>query len=536
MDGVRELYAGRSGRRRLLVDGLLLAVVTAAAIIEDRSALLWWVIAASTVVTAAILVVGRMHPLVAMSASAAFSLAYALWQAVHHGPFLQSYLLITVVTSCLAGRRLAATGPALRSFAAITVAAVALTVVVGVATGAPTMVTTGGLPGWVSALTIVAFLLVVPWLAGRYRRLQTELATAGWERARQLELQQWMIADRERLAERTRIADDVHDSLGHELSLIALRAAALEVADLPEHHRAAATQLRTAAASATEQLRTVIGMLRENADHAPLQPVRESIAEPVERARSAGMDIQLELVGQAPGIAPLTGIAIGRVVQEALTNAAKHAPGTTVVVRVEHTSAETLVTVHNNLSTGEPAVGNGRGLIGLAERVRLAGGMLRAGPLGPVFEVSARLPYEPGKVSALAHEPPPPTEVTRLQMRQQLVRTVGTSVAITAAAVILVLGGYLVISYDSVLPSERYAQLAVGQSQRTATDSLPWMQMVDWPVKGPPFDHPGWDCRYYRTSFELAAVHTAYRLCFDRDRLVGKGVVSRTTGKESTAK
>lgn len=285
MDGARELYGGQPGHRRLLVDGFLLLALTAATITErlateNRSALLWWVIATTTVLTAAILVTGRSRPLLAVYASAALTLTYALWQAVHSGPFIQSYLLITIVSSCLAGRRMVAAGPALRSFVAITVGAVLLTIAVGVTTGAPTMVTTGGLPGWVTILTIVAFLLVVPWLAGRYRRLQAELATAGWERARQLEVQQWMIADRERLAERTRIADDVHDSLGHELSLIALRAAALEVAaDLPAHHRDAAAQLRTAAAGATEQLRVVIGMLREEADGAPLKPTRESIPE-----------------------------------------------------------------------------------------------------------------------------------------------------------------------------------------------------------------------------------------------------------------
>lgn len=250
------------------------------------------------------------------------------------------------------------------------------------------------------------------------------------------------------------------------------------------------------------------------------------------------MDIQLELTGQAPEFAPLIGLAAGRVVQEALTNAAKHAPGAAVVVRVEHMSAETLVTVHNNLLTGsEPATGNGRGLIGLAERVRLAGGTLRAGRVGTGFEVLVRLPYEPVRVaSPSAGEPPPPAEITRLRLRRRLFRTVGTSVAIGAVAVVLVLGGYLVLSFNSVLPAERYAQLTIGQDQHAVTDSLPWMQMVDSPVDGSPTGHPDWECRYYRTSFELDAIHTAYRLCFDQNRLVGKAVVPRTTEKESTAK
>ncbi|MCQ0011553.1 histidine kinase dimerization/phosphoacceptor domain-containing protein [Actinomadura madurae] len=88
----------------------------------------------------------------------------------------------------------------------------------------------------------------------------------GWERAEHLENQQRIIAERERLRERARIAQDMHDSLGHELALIAVRAGALEVAaDLGDRHRAAAAELRTGAADATEHLREIIGVLRDDA-------------------------------------------------------------------------------------------------------------------------------------------------------------------------------------------------------------------------------------------------------------------------------
>ena len=72
-------------------------------------------------------------------------------------------------------------------------------------------------------------IILLPWLVGRYARQQYELVRAGWELAERLEREQDLTAERMRLLERSRIASDMHDSLGHELSLIALRAAALQV-------------------------------------------------------------------------------------------------------------------------------------------------------------------------------------------------------------------------------------------------------------------------------------------------------------------
>src|SRR5688500_17952609 len=108
-----------------------------------------------------------------------------------------------------------------------------------------------------------------PWLVGRYRRQQRALVAAGWEQAEQLEREQRMLAREVRLRERARIAEDMHDSLGHELSLLALRAGALELsADLDERTRAVAGQLRAGAAAATGQLRDIIDVLRDDPDPA----------------------------------------------------------------------------------------------------------------------------------------------------------------------------------------------------------------------------------------------------------------------------
>ncbi len=131
---------------------------------------------------------------------------------------------------------------------------------------------------WLVMLLLALLLVVLPWLIGRYRAQQALLASAGWDRAERIEREQRMAIDQERLRERSRIAEDMHDSVGHELSLIALRAAALELdPSLPEEHRRAATQLREAAATATDRLGEIIGVLRD-AD-APVMPRDETVAD-----------------------------------------------------------------------------------------------------------------------------------------------------------------------------------------------------------------------------------------------------------------
>ena len=145
---------------------------------------------------------------------------------------------------------------------------------------------------WLVMLLLALLLVVLPWLVGRYRAQQALLASAGWERAERIEREQRMAIEQERLRERSRIAEDMHDSVGHELSLIALRAAALELdPTLPEEHRRAATSLREAAATATERLGEIVGVLRD-AD-APVMPHDETVAALVDRAAASGLNVRL---------------------------------------------------------------------------------------------------------------------------------------------------------------------------------------------------------------------------------------------------
>ncbi|MDA2814840.1 histidine kinase [Nocardiopsis sp. RSe5-2] len=246
--------------------------------------------------------------------------------------------------------------------------------------------------------TVVLCTLVfvaLPWTIGRFRGQQAALVAAQRQRVEALERERESVEEKARLRERARIASDMHDSLGHDLALIALRAGALELSQgLSEADREAAAALRSQAVEATDRLRGTVAMLRGGA--APVSPHEEGVEALVERAREAGLDVRLSS-------APVRGDqdvqwAVRRIVKEALTNAARHAPGAPVDVEIEDGGGVVGVVVSNELREGElpgaPAMTGGSGLAGLAERVRLLGGALRAGEEGGRFVVAARLPVE----------------------------------------------------------------------------------------------------------------------------------------------
>jgi signal transduction histidine kinase len=246
---------------------------------------------------------------------------------------------------------------------------------VGIAGGAVTAVVDA--EEVTSVLLILVITVVLPWLAGQYRRQQALLIEAERERVAQLEREQQHIAERARLHERGKVAAELHDSLGHELALIALRAGALELSPaLEPTHQEAAGEMRAAAVAATDRLRQVLLMLRERDD---VPPVDELVA----HARAAGMTVTLD---QAAPMPELVDQVARRVVREALTNAARHAPGEPVTIEI---SAGT-VRVSNSAPT--PPRDGGSGLVGLRERLRLLGGHLDTDYRDGTFHLTARVP------------------------------------------------------------------------------------------------------------------------------------------------
>ena len=258
-------------------------------------------------------------------------------------------------------------------------------------------------PFWIPMLTATAVLAaVVAW--GMLVRARRQLVASLRERAERAEAEQRLLADQARQAERARIAREMHDVLAHRVSLMALHAGALQFRpDLPSEEVAqTAGLIRTTARQALEELRDVIGVLRDDGstEGAPSmpQPTLVDIPRLINDSRRAGASIefcmQVEDADRAPdGL----GRDAYRIVQEALTNVNKHAPGTATRVDITGGAGQGLqVVVRNRLplsasrSTALP--GAGLGLVGVAERAALSGGSLLHGPTADGdFQVRAEL-------------------------------------------------------------------------------------------------------------------------------------------------
>jgi signal transduction histidine kinase len=255
------------------------------------------------------------------------------------------------------------------------------------------------------------FLVVTPLVMavtawGMFIRARRQLLLTLRERALRAEADQRLHEDQARMAERTRIAREMHDVLAHRISLLALHAGALEVRpDLPPAKvRETAELLRSTARQALEELRTVIGVLRSEPGQQPAppapQPTLSDIGRLVEETRAAGANIDFEMRVEHADAAPSgLGRDAFRIVQEALTNIGKHASGTATTVRVTGAPDTGLhVSVRNRkplrAHAGPALPGSGAGLLGLQERVSLAGGTLVHGPDGSGdFVVDAELQW-----------------------------------------------------------------------------------------------------------------------------------------------
>lgn len=203
-------------------------------------------------------------------------------------------------------------------------------------------------------------------------------------------------AERARHLTQEAIAREMHDVLGHRLSLLSVHAGALEYRpDMsPEDVASTAKVIRESAHQALQDLREVIGVLRAPVGELP-QPTFADIRQLIDESAGAGM--QLTYTETIEGDVPdRLGRTAYRVVQEALTNARKHAPGAKVEVRMSGSPEDGLtVDVGNGPATRPPVPGDaGDGLVGLAERVSLAGGKLGHGPAQRGgWRLSAWLPW-----------------------------------------------------------------------------------------------------------------------------------------------
>ncbi|MGW3961340.1 sensor histidine kinase [Amycolatopsis sp. NPDC005003] len=262
---------------------------------------------------------------------------------------------------------------------------------------------------WISTETTGAKLIGVAITAAVYTAIPLTLGIVRHNITEKRRLAAEEAALRDQVArreEQARIAREMHDVLGHRLSLLSLQAGALEVtaATAPDAVEAAKT-VRTTARQSLDDLRQVIGVLRGSgfADRPPggpaepPQPTLADIPDLVAGARQAGLAVNVTILLDQASTAPAPlGTAAYRILQEALTNVLRHAPGATAELRVRGGPGAGLsVEVFNPLPAHPvPSPGSGTGLTGVNERVSLLGGSLSAGPVdGRTFALRAWLPW-----------------------------------------------------------------------------------------------------------------------------------------------
>ncbi|MBC6460455.1 sensor histidine kinase [Actinomadura sp. HBU206391] len=203
-------------------------------------------------------------------------------------------------------------------------------------------------------------------------------------------------ARRRATEERLRIARELHDVIGHNISLINVQAGAAlhRIERDPEQAERALAAIKETSREALRELRATLGVLRQVDEAAPTEPVPglAGMADLVAGAETTGLDVRTEIEGERRPVPPEVDLAAYRIVQEALTNVTRHARATMAVVRVRYGRDDVRLEIDDDGRGGDPGAGNG--ILGMGERARALGGELTAEGGGSAggFRVRARLP------------------------------------------------------------------------------------------------------------------------------------------------
>ncbi|MFF3748805.1 sensor histidine kinase [Streptomyces kronopolitis] len=238
-------------------------------------------------------------------------------------------------------------------------------------------------------------------LAGLYARARQTVLENLCEKAERLERERHLLTAQTRMEERARIAREMHDVVAHRVSLMVIHSGALEVGTPDSAHTTRAAQLiGEIGRQALDELSQVLGVLRvdEGEEAAPRTPppTLNDLSQLVDQSRAAGMRIEVATSGSTRPLGSTAERAAYRLVQEALTNAHKHAGAVATRIRLEYVPDAVHLVVDNEAPAAPPPArlpSGGHGLVGLQERVTILGGTFTAGarPDGG-FRVSATIP------------------------------------------------------------------------------------------------------------------------------------------------
>jgi signal transduction histidine kinase len=458
--------------------------------------------------------------------------------------------VLLLVVAWSAGRRIDGVGKAVGAFAAAYVLSLGLSFLQGTQSPAMTLAL---------AAPMLLVVIVVPGLISRYWSQHRTLTDTLREYNAQLLRERSMVAGQVRMRERQRIAQDMHDSLGHQLTLISVHVGALEVdRELTGRQREAVGVLRGASVAAMEELREVVGLLRDGTQspgHTDGSLLQQTMGEEdavvlsrgvagveslVEASRRAGAAVELRRSGGPRPLTPAADHAAYRVVQEGLTNAHKHAPSASITIELRYEPDALVVEVANRPAPETPVAGRdvvsgGQGLTGLGERARLIGGMVHAGPTADGgFRLAGVLPYASAEGSDSGHSPDGattfvdpagdfrgqipagypgegvpvvdgnglPKELARTMSRNNKRSGIGCGIVILILLLLLVIGGVVAVILlarevdKAMIEPKQYDAVKAGQPEAAVRAKLPSGKsfLASGLTKGAPPEPAGADC------------------------------------------
>ena len=370
--------------------------------------------------------------------------------------------------------------------------------------------------GLITGLLCAALIACVA-LGALLRRRRREFLDHGWDlalaRAETEEVRMAHAVAEERAA----MASEVHDGLGHRLTLIAVRAGRLSLdPSLEDPVRRELQELRIEAADAAAAIGETVHLLTGPRPEDRVHTLDDVLS----GARGAGLPVEEDLADLAP-LGEHCHAAVVRVVREALTNAARHGvvdADHPVTVSVDAKGAEARIAVRNRLPATGARSTTGTGLHGLRHRLRLLGGTLTTSREGSAFVLSARVPLDthPSPLDA----PDPGVTASREEARMRWSRArraVWVAPVVLGLTALLVAGGWFVLATTAgVLDEGELASIEVGDSRASAEETLPQIQMLD-PPRHTLTEPRGAECRYYEASVSFFVRDDVHRICFADD-------------------